>query len=155
MKREKVRQLLIYAAYAFVLVVVVWGLSLVGSPSFNRKLSADRNRIDDLERLRNDIELYFDQQRELPSVLTDLEKLRTYYSYRGNLEDPMTKKAYEYKARDLFSYELCAEFELSSGQAKLEHWRCGRYGRCGRDEAPWKHGVGRHCFSFEIPISNR
>jgi hypothetical protein len=149
MNREKVSQLLLYAACAVVAVVVIWGFSLIGSPSFNRKLSADRNRIDDLERLRNDIERYFEEQRNLPSVLTDLEKLRSYYGYQRNLEDPTTKKAYDYKVRDIFSYELCAEFELSSDQAKLER------SRYGRDETTWKHGTGRHCFNFEIPVGKR
>ena len=147
---EKTSQALLFGAFIVVGVVVVWGFSLVGSPSFNRKLFADRNRIEDLERLRVDVEQYFDEQRKLPDYLTDLGKVKpSWYGYQRSLEDPTTTKQYEYKKADAYSYELCADFELTSKDAQLERTRYGAH------DKTWEHDIGRACFEFEIPAGKR
>ena len=140
---------LIYAALVVVAVVVVWGFTLIGSPSFNRKVTADRNRIEDLGRLRDDVEQYFQDQRKLPEKLTDLEKVKRWYGYQRNLEDPATKKQYDYKIADTYSYELCSDFELTSKDAELEQ------NRYNSDDKSWDHGIGNHCFKFDIPEGKR
>ena len=149
MSNQNASRRLIYAALVVVAVVVVWGFSLIGSPSFNRKVTADRNRIEDLGRLRDDVEQYFQDQRKLPEKLTDLEKVKRWNGYQRNLEDPATKKQYDYKASDTYSYELCSDFELTSKEAELEQ------SRYNRDDKSWEHGVGHHCFKFDIPEGKR
>ncbi len=122
----------------------------VASPSFNRKLSADRNRINDLRRLSNDIDQYFDEQKKLPDQLADLSKLRSWGDYERRLDDPTTKELYEYKRSDTFAYELCANFELTSKDAELE-WR----NYYGSHNMTWEYDIGHHCFKFGIPEGKR
>lgn len=153
MSENKTGKMLLYIAGAIVVVAVVWGFSLVGSPSFNRKLSADRNRIEDLQGLQSSIEYYFEQQVKLPQSLQDLDKVR--YWGRRSLEDPTTKTPYEYKAVDEFNYELCATFELTSKDAELERSRYRSYYGNDIDGKVWAHEVGHQCFKFEIPQGKR
>ncbi len=41
-----------------------------------KKVAADKNRIEDLVRLRDDVEMYFQDQWKLPAELKDLETLK-------------------------------------------------------------------------------
>lgn len=150
MNNETIGRTLRYAAVVIVGAVVICAFVLVGGPSFNRKLSADKNRIDDLRRLSQEVDRYFEEQRKLPDTLTDLEKLKDRYGRRYDFDDPASKRPYEYKAVDSFSYELCADFELTSSEAKLEESRWGY-----DDGRIWRHDVGHHCFKFEIPEGKR
>jgi len=152
-KNETLSRSLLYLAIIVVGVIVVWGFLLVGSPSFNRKLSADRNRIDDLQQLSNGVEQYFDQQKKLPDNLIDLEKVRYGYGRERRLEDPTSKKPYDFKVKDPYSYQLCAEFELTSKEAELEKRPYNYYG--GSSRTNWDHEIGHHCFLFEIPVAKR
>lgn len=151
MKREAVARVLLAGALAVVGVVVVWGFTLIGSPSFNRKLSADKNRAEDLQRLADDVEQYFSEHKKFPEKLADLKEPEYSYGRGRQLEDPTTKKPYEFKVKDAFSYELCAEFELTSQEADLER----RPYSYSRNRTRWDHGVGRSCFSLEIPATKR
>ncbi len=151
MSKETTIRWLLYGALAVVGVVVVWGFTLIGSPSFNRKLSADRNRMEDLQRLSNGIAQYFDEQKKFPEKLADLDKLRYSYGRDLRLEDPATKRPYDFKVKDPYSYELCAEFELTSEEAEIEKRPYNYYG----SRTTWDHGVGHNCFSFEIPVNKR
>lgn len=144
MKNETISRVLLYVALIVVAVVVVWGFTLIGSPSFNRKLSGDRSRIDDLRRLTHDIQQYFQEQKNLPVRLNDLEKLTYSYSER-HLEDLTTKKPYDYRVISSYEYELCADFELTSKEAELER---SKYESI--NDKTWEHGVGHYCFKFEI-----
>ena len=148
MSNNRTGKILLYIAGAIVVAAVIWGFSLVGSPAFNRKLSADRSRIDDLQGIQRGIEYHFEQHEKLPQSLQDLDQVR-HRAMRG-LEDPMTKTPYEYKALDEFNYELCATFELTSKDAELERYRYTSY-----YVYSWAHEVGRQCFKFEIPQSKR
>lgn len=146
MKTKGSSRALLYIALSVVVTVVVWGFFLIGSPSFNRKISADRNRIEDLQSLRNDVERYYEEQKKLPEQLANLDKLN---GYQRALEDPTTKKQYVYKINGTYSYELCADFELTSLQAGLEK------NRYETNEDGWTHEAGQQCFKFDIPAGKR
>jgi hypothetical protein len=149
-RNETLSRYLVYFALIIVAVVIIWGFTIVGSPSFNRKLSADINRIEDILDLSQVIELYFDHQKKLPNNLMDLEKVSSVYRAREmRLEDPTSKKPYGFKVKDPYSYELCAEFELTSKETELEKQP---YNYGGRN---WNYEVGHHCFLFEISVEKR
>lgn len=150
MKSEVISRALLYGALVIVGGVVIWAFTLIGGPAFNRKLALDKNRLSDLNQLSLDIDRYYSERKQLPESLKDLEKLKNYYGKNRNLEDPATKKPYEYKAKDSFSYELCSDFELSSKDAALEEdsWSYGKI-------RSWKHETGRQCFNFDIPEGQR
>lgn len=150
MSDNKTGKILLYIAGAIVVGVVIWGVLLVGSPAFNRKLSGDLNRLEDLQGLKGGIETFYEQEAKLPLNLQDLDKVRSWRNH--GLEDPITKITYDYKAVDEFNYELCATFELTSKDADLER---NSYYPYPIDGKIWSHEVGHHCFKFEIPQSRR
>jgi hypothetical protein len=152
MKNETLSRFLLFSALFLVAAIVIWAFTLVGSPSFNRKLSADKNRIEDLQQISYGIEQYFYQQKKLPDNLKELEKIRYWYGQNNRLEDPTSQKPYGYKRKDAYSYELCGEFELNSKEAELEKPPYNYYESIGTN---WYHDVGHSCFSLEIPIEKR
>lgn len=151
MKNETISRGLIFTALLIVGGVVIWGFTLVGSPAFNRKLAADKNRRDDLRTLERNVESYFEEQKKLPEKLTDLEKNKAIGYEAPEFEDPTTKKPYGYKVVDPYSYELCADFELTSKEAVLEKNRWDS----DSDSRRWEHPSGPHCFQIQIPENKR
>ena len=142
----------VFTGAALAAATVVWAFVLVGSPSYNRRLAADRNRLEDLANIQRAVESYFDSHPSLPAVLSELEKPRPWYL--KNLSDPMTGKPYEYRLKDHYSYELCSDFELSAKEADVESPGPGDYRPWGGvylDGAVWAHESGHHCFKFDIP----
>lgn len=138
-----VSRTLLYAALAVVGVVVVWAFALVGGPSFNRKVAADNQRIEDLRRLSRGVDIYFAEHKRLPEKLSDVGDEEV-------LKGRTTAKPYEYAITGAYSYRLCADFELSSKEAELEKERWGYMG-----ERNWSHDAGNHCFYFDIPEGKR
>ena len=112
MRAKKLLQLLALAVAA---IVVIWSFFLVGSPSYNRKLAADKNRVDDLVKLERVIERYFDDNKVLPPSLKALPKPSNSYYYSSyRLIDTVDKRPYEYEKVGRFRYKLCAVFSLPS-----------------------------------------
>ena len=150
MTQNRAGRVLLYLAGVVVVIVVIWGFSLIGSPAFNRKISADKNRIDDLQNIRYQVESSFSDQLKLPQSLKDLDKDR--HSSYLRLEDPVSNSPYEYRVLGEFEYELCAIFDLTSKDAQLER---RRYDRRDDEGDVWSHDVGRSCFKFEVPVGKR
>ncbi len=150
MKSETLSRALPLISIVIVGAVVVWAFTLVGSPTFNRKLASDKNRIEHLGILVRGIEQFYEEQKELPNELNQLTKLKIWYGEKPSNLDPATGKAYEYRKIDSYTYEVCAEFELTSEQAEIDK---SRYS--ARDDDVWKHVVGRHCFKHDIPPKKR
>ena len=134
-----------YAALAVTAAALTWGFALVGSPSHNRKVSGDRIRVQDLQRLDQELEMYFTNQGHLPANLSELEALKRPLGYAVRFEDPATGKAYEYAPEGPFEYRLCAEFELAAEAADLER---SRY--TPANEREWNHSAGHGCFHLKI-----
>ncbi len=152
MKNSNMSKWILNSALIIVGVIVVWGFTIIGSPSYNRKLSSDRIRIDDLRQISREVEQYFDRQKKLPEDLKDLNLLKSAYGSEVRTADPTSKKEYEYILKNSYSYELCASFELTSKEAEIENRTFDYYGN-GR--LNWDHGIGRSCFSLEIPVAMR
>lgn len=139
-----------YIGGGVVLVVLVWGFLLMGSPSFARKLVADRVRIGDLKEWKRGVVNYFEQKRKLPESLLEIDEEN--FS-RRRFEDPTSKTPYEYRVVDQFTFELCATFQLSSEDAERDKWPNGPSGTSDAAKE-WRYKPGHHCFRFEVPRSD-
>ena len=148
MNNKAASRWIISAALVVVAVTVVWGFSLAGSPAFNRKVSSDSNRVQDLSRLRDEIDEYYRLFRKLPDKLPELEKVSSRGAEQRRFDDPTSNKPYEYMITGPYGYQLCSEFEVTSDDAALEQNYFVR-------DSTWKHGIGHHCFSLEIPEGRR
>ena len=120
-----------------VVVAVVWGAVLVGSPGTARLQRFDQQRLQDLQTifrevqsLCHDPDIKNELKRALPDTLDDLAALAR--SERINLTDPETGERYVYRVKDGTKYELCATFSLE---------------RNSDVEVFWNHRSGRHCFT--------
>lgn len=143
MKPQRGRNILVLGSLFIVVAVVIWGFILTGSPGYNRKLAGDRRRSEDIDALRNAIEQYHRDYKELPRTLEDLSNRQYSYWYKNHREDPTTNQPYGYTPKNTVTYDLCASFELDSKDIARMH--------NVRDRTVWEHPAGRHCFEFTIP----
>ena len=128
------------AAVSMVVVVgVVWGAVLVGSPATVRLQRFDQQRLEDLQTifrevqsLCQDADVKDELKRALPRTLDEVAMLAR--SEKIDLTDPQTQQRYIYMVTDTTSYELCATFSL---------------GRDADMAVFWNHASGRHCFAID------
>ena len=130
-----IRNIFAGAAVAVVVISVVVGIVLLGSPADERMLRFDLRRIDDLERIMRKTDVFWTQNNILPD---SLEKLSQEPGMQISIRDPGTGLPYEYRIIGENRYELCAQFERES---VIESTRTS--------SIFWSHGAGRQCFQLE------
>jgi len=127
---------------------IIFGFFVAGSPILQRQLKFDRQRVNDLQIIQNQIVNFWQQKEELPKSLEDLtDNISGFKSPK----DPDTKKDYIYKVTGDLTFELCAEFNLELKETT------GRERFVMREEFPiklgsenWTHSAGLYCFDREI-----
>lgn len=127
------------ASSMVVIVAVVWGVVLVGSPGAARLHRFDQQRLEDLQTIFREVQslcqdpdIKNELKRALPETLDELAALAR--SERINLTDPETGQRYIYTVKDGTTYELCATFSSE---------------RDSDVEVFWNHPSGRHCFTVD------
>jgi hypothetical protein len=132
------------AAGALVLVTLVWGFVLAGSPAVERVRKLDERRIEDLQAIHDEIvNLSLGDaraeppderrlQRPLPRTLEELAQSARHR--RPDIVDPETGEPYEYIVLDETRFRLCATFRLERNE---------------KSEPVWNHASGRHCFELD------
>jgi hypothetical protein len=96
------------------IVAVVYGFSIIPSPSSEQQIATDQKRVTDLSNIQAAIEIYYQDNSALP---VNLDTLTTQaYDTSTPLEktDPQTKHPYEYMVTGPYSYKLCATFTTDS-----------------------------------------
>jgi hypothetical protein len=129
-------KLLAIGATTAVLVAVVAGLVVTGSPGTQRMLRQDERRVSDLRRLANSVSRHYDQTRNLPDTLDDLVDGQNLSQLP---RDPATDEPYGYEALAATRFRLCAEFALEARTEIVADF--------------WTHDAGPECFDFDY--SNR
>jgi len=133
------------AACGIVLLTLVWGFVVTGSPGRARLHRLDERRVGDLQDIRNEIEnislgpLRYRPveerrlQRPIPATLREVAA--SAQQRRPDIHDPETGEEYGYSVIDETRFELCATFRLPRDT----------------ELAPvWNHPAGRHCFEFDV-----
>ncbi len=135
----RIHSLFSIASSLVVVVTVVWGAVLVGSPGTARLHRFDGQRLRDLQTifrevqsLCHDPDIKNELKRPLPQTLEELAALAR--SERINLTDPDTGERYVYRLKNETKYELCATFSLA---------------RDSDVDVFWNHPSGRHCFTID------
>src|SRR6185369_3002454 len=90
-----------------VLAAIVGGFIIVGSPSNQRALRFDTQRVNDLSSIQWQIISYWQQKGKLPVSLSDL--FDPLYGVTIPV-DPDTKQSYEYVQKGATSFALCSTF---------------------------------------------
>ena len=120
------------SAIALVIVAVVAGLMVLGSPAEERLRRLDEKRLQDQQEISRATNGYWVRNGRLPASLDDLLQEP---SVHVQSHDPDTGQTYGYRVVGDNSYELCADFQHQSVEESVNRF--------------WSHDVGRHCFQLE------
>jgi hypothetical protein len=144
-------------ASAAVLLAIIGGFAIMGSPAEARLRLLDERRISDLQNIQWQIVSYWQQKGKLPQSLVDLSDPIAGFNLPT---DPLSGDAYEYLLVGDLSFQLCANF---SRQTIGEGSKLKERGRYGVKSLPaydsfnslsvaenWEHAVGRYCFERVI-----
>ncbi len=113
-------------ATAAVVAALFVGFTGIGTPGYERPISLDNRRLDDLYAIAQKIH----EQGSAPKSLTSIS---------ANLDDPVTHSAYGYSRLNAKSYRLCAIFDTSTQPNRLND---------ALDDA-WAHPSGHYCFKLD------
>lgn len=123
----------------FVLVLIVTGVVIAGSPISQKDVQLDNIRIQVFNDIKYQTENYYKANRKLPSSLIEIKSL--------NIKDPETKNDYEYKTQPPYGYQLCTTFSTDNSEI-ID--RSG-YANYDSDSASYKkHKKGYDCMTFKI-----
>ncbi len=125
-----------------IIVSVLYGFFLVGTPASQRLITFDDRRVSDLQSITYAIDAYWQRNNALPESLEDL---RGPSYYVNSIQDLKTGMPYEYRIISENAYELCAVFETESS-AKEDLRAIPK----PFSEQIWNHGIGRTCFTLEV-----
>lgn len=137
-----------------VLVLIVVGFSITGSPMTQRKLRIDEQIVSDLQNIQWQIVNYWQLKQELPKTLDVLNDPISGYRVP---DPPNSGMPYEYQVLKVSapaSFELCATFNLSSPTnnerlpVSTKAVPLGPYGEPINEN--WQHPAGHHCFERTI-----
>lgn len=121
------------AATSTVMIAVVGGFVLLGSPGKQRQLEADRRRVQDLHGIA---QKFYNRRRDWLELESEPFMLPTTLSAQAP-RDPLTDAPYEYRPLEAAGrYQLCAEFALPSPDTSRDRF--------------WEHPEGRHCFDLDV-----
>jgi len=147
--REKVgggarRVWAIISTFAIVISILL-GFSVIGSPSTQRLLRYDNQRIADLQNIQWQVVSYWQRKGTLPETLTEIADPISGYTLP---KDPESSESYEYKITGKNMFELCAKFNQNS----LEHNRIMMAKSIGMMNENWNHNMGHQCFDRTIDL---
>lgn len=131
------------AAGALVLVVLVGGFFIAGTPMTARLEQWDARKLEDLQTIRAEIGYIVREpaesggrpriKRPLPKTLEEVVQLAEYS--RPQIRDPQTGDPYAYDVIDETHFRLCATFNRPRDKT---------------DEVFWNHPAGPHCYVVDV-----
>ncbi|MEK7635412.1 MAG: DUF5671 domain-containing protein [Patescibacteria group bacterium] len=131
-----------------ILVAIILGFSVLGSPQSQRLVRYDAQKITDLQNIQYQVISYWQTNGKLPTSLSDVASSDQYNIIP---KDPQTQTTYEYQKTDVMTFNLCAEFNKEN----LNVQNFGDFGPVyGKGEiiqnTNWNHSAGRQCFTRVI-----
>ncbi len=141
-KNPQYAKSVMWAVAALVVLSIIAGFFIIGTPSQARQQRMDNQRITDLQSIQWQVVSYWQQKQKLPASITDLEDPISGYN---NPRDPQTGELYVYRPGEGLSFSLCATFSGtgSADWGKGESMPVRAYGSLDGD---WAHNAGETCF---------
>ncbi len=147
-REEKLsRNIGIVVAFA-VLVSIISGFFIMGSPHAQRLLRYDKERINALQDIQWQITNYYRNKQALPETLEDLKDPLegTYID-----TDPETDAPYEYQKTGDLTFNICATFSLTTPELpKSSHSNNWQKRELLKNKEHWEHKAVRTCFKRTI-----
>lgn len=126
----------------FVIAAIIGGFIAVGSPSKQRGIRFDQERLNDLSNIQYQLINYYQEKSILPEKLSDITTGLNQYEPPV---DPETEQAYIYKKTGELTFELCATFAT-----EYEATEINRRTYLSGVANDWEHPTGEHCFERTI-----
>ena len=140
-RKEGVSKMVGAVAGVVVLVSVIGGFFVIGSPMDERLYRIDEQRVQDLSNIQYQVIYYYQAKQVLPSNIEALQDpLMSFYAP----QDPETGASYEYRAVSADTFELCATFAKATREVR----GTSRPATPGNES--WQHEEGRQCFTRTI-----
>jgi len=133
-----------YGTPVFILVVIIYGFTVMGSPTTARNLRMDADRVRDIETIQWQVVNFWQQKERFPKVLQELEDPIS--GYRNPL-DPNTGLPFEYTLGEGLTFSLCATFELPAPKTPKNATNPYLQDRAGQS---FEHDAGYTCFERTI-----
>lgn len=126
------------AVVVAVILSLIGGFFIAGSPGERRLERIDEERVSALRSISWEIDSHYSMTGELPEVLTDLD-------YAEAPADPETDEPYTYTVIDEQTYQLCATFARESYLYERT-----RDTSLVPETERWDHPAGEHCFDRTV-----
>jgi hypothetical protein len=129
-----------------ILIFIIAGFVIFGSPALARKIRLDERKISDLQNIQYRIFSYSQTNKALPP---NLEVLKDPFFGYALPKDPQTQNDYEYNIKDEYNlvFELCAVFN-----EKTPKFKEGKPAPYPMTQENWEHDSGRFCFERRIEL---
>ena len=129
-----------------VLLSIVSGFFVIGSPQTQRLIRFDQEKVRDLQNVQRQIITFWQTKEQLPQTLDELED--PLIGFRVPV-DPQTEEPYSYRVISALTFELCADFNreniLTSKEAQrpiIEPF--------GFESGSFDYTEGKNCFERTI-----
>lgn len=136
---------------AVILLGIIYGIIIIGSPASQRARMLDEQRINDLSSIQSQI--VYTQWQNKGEVPQSLDALKDPISGYMLPTDPETKENYEYNMISKNSFELCATFKtvnlIDASNTKIARPVSYPY-MDGVVNENWQHKAERTCFTRTI-----
>jgi len=144
----KVRPRFAYGTGAFIILSIVVGFWVMGSPYTQKEKRYDAERVSHLQTIQYQIVFYWQAKQKLPVSLEDIKDPISGFVLPV---DPSNKSQYDYVVKDKLSFQLCATFsnETPSGTA-IEGYSSPDYAYKNGMNENWKHSAGKVCFDRTV-----
>jgi len=142
-KKNTVITTYFYTTIVLVVIVFISGIFFVESPSEARDRRIDNEAISRMSSITSAIQQYYDENGSLPESLDTLDREITYLSADG-LNNPLTKKQFDYKTVDQKKYELCTDFLRASLDEDMQNYSYAY------PPADWRHEAGYVCIEQKV-----
>ncbi len=143
-RNESTAKVLNWGVGLLVLLVIVSGFFIIGTPQELRKMKQDDRRVQDMQTLQWQIVNYWQQKEVLP---TTLAQLIDPISGTDVPVDPVSGEAYGYERTGATSFKICATFVTEGPKSAPS---IARPIEVGMLEENWQHGIGETCFDRTI-----
>lgn len=134
-----------------VLISIISGFFIVGTPGKVRELRFDAQKVSDLQSIQYQVVWFWQSKVALPAALDELNDPLSSYLVPV---DPETGAPYRYVRTSDSSFDLCAVFNQESPDTEGQGAYPGRdiaYTSWGpQADENWKHPGGEYCFSRTI-----
>lgn len=127
-----------------IIVSIILGFLVLGSPRTQRLLKYDQAKITDLTSITSSIQYFYNNTGKLPDNLKQITENQAMANTYTNMKDKQTGDEYVYQKITDTKYKICADFNLES---RSDYGYYDNYYN-------WTHPKGDFCFEKTVYFDN-